>query len=70
MRKPQISTRIPEAWHEKIQSICAESGKSQSEVMQEAIASYLGQIDPKAVASLSKRVAILERQYQKLVKLV
>jgi len=39
-------------------------------LVQEAIAQYLGRTDVTSVVSLSKRVAALERQYQKLVKLV
>ncbi|MBW4523364.1 MAG: hypothetical protein KME16_27310 [Scytolyngbya sp. HA4215-MV1] len=35
-----------------------------------AIAQYLGKTDLNSMSSLSKRVAALERQYQKLVKLV
>jgi uncharacterized small protein (DUF1192 family) len=44
--------------------------RSESEIVQEAIAQYLGQVDVNSVASLNRRVAALERQYQKLVKLV
>jgi hypothetical protein len=38
--------------------------------VQEAIAQYLGVTDAESVVSLAKRVSKLERQYQKLVKLV
>lgn len=61
---------MPHSWKEQIQSLCRESGKSESEVVQEAIAQYLAVTDASSVMSLSKRVAALERQYQKLVKLV
>jgi hypothetical protein len=70
MSKPQISARIPAIWHEELLAICAETGQSISEVTQEAIAAYLGRTDVRAVSSLSKRVAALERQYKKLVNLV
>jgi len=69
-QRPMVGARVPHHWKEQIQSICHESGKSESEVVQEAIAQYLGVTDAGSVVSLSKRVAALERQYQKLVKLV
>jgi RHH-type rel operon transcriptional repressor/antitoxin RelB len=65
-----VGARVPHSWKEQIQAICTETGKSESEVVQEAIAQYLGQTDANSVMSLNKRVAALERQYQKLVKLV
>lgn len=69
-QRPMVGARVPHHWKEQIQSICHESGKSESEVVQEAIAQYLGVTDTSSVMSLSKRVAALERQYHKLVKLV
>lgn len=69
-QKPMVGTRIPHAWMEQIQNICQESGKCPSEVVQEALAAYLGRTDVNSVSSLNKRVTALERQYQKLVKLV
>lgn len=65
-----VGARVPHSWKDQIQDICEASGKSESEVVQEAIAQYLGQTDVSSVVSLSKRVAALERQYQKLLKLV
>lgn len=69
-QKPSIGARIPHQWKDQIDEICQESGKSESEVVQEAIAQYLNITDAESVVSLAKRVAKLERQYQKLVKLV
>jgi predicted DNA-binding protein len=69
-QKPMVGARVPHSWKDQIQAICRESGKSESEIVQEAIAQYLGKTDAGSVASLSKRVAALERQYQKLLKLV
>ena len=65
-----VGARVPHAWMDQIEAICTESGKTTSEVVQEAIAQYLGQTNAGSVTSLAKRVAALERQYQKLVKLV
>ena len=69
-QKPSIGARIPHQWKDKIEEICQASGKSESEVVQEALAQYLNITDSESVLSLAKRVAKLERQYQKLVKLV
>ncbi len=65
-----VGARIPHSWKEQIQGVCLETGKTESELVQEAIAQYLGRTDVTSVVALSKRVAALERQYQKLVKLV
>lgn len=69
-QKPMVGARVPHSWKDQIQSICNETGQSESEVVQAAIAQYLGRTDAHSVMSLNKRVAALERQYQKLVKLV
>ena len=65
-----VGARVPHSWKDQIEEICQESGKSESEVVQEALAQYLDITDAESVVSLAKRVAKLERQYQKLVKLV
>lgn len=65
-----VGARIPRAWMDQIQGICQESGKSPSEVVQEALAEYLGRTDVDSVSSLKKRVAALERKYRKLAELV
>ena len=70
MSKPQVAPRIPYEWKEQIDQLCREKGKSASEVVSEAIALYLGKTSIDSVQSLSKRVGALERQYQKLVKLL
>jgi RHH-type rel operon transcriptional repressor/antitoxin RelB len=69
-QKPMVGARVPHSWKDQIRAICNETGKSESEVVQEAIAQYLGQVDVNSIASINKRVASLERQYQKLMKLV
>ena len=65
-----VGARVPHTWKDQILDISQETGKSESEVVQEAIAQYLGRNDLNSVESLMKRVATLERQYQKLVKLM
>ena len=69
-QKPMVGTRIPQAWMEQIQEICDESGRSSSEILREALAEYLKRTDAESVKSINKRLAALERQYQKLVKLI
>jgi len=69
-QKPLVSARVPHDWKDQIEGICKESGKSESEVLQEAIAQYLGKTDLNSITSLNKRVATLERQYKKLIQLV
>ncbi len=65
-----IGARVPHSWKHQIEDICAETGKSESEVVQEAIAQYLGRTDLNSVESLLKRVATMERQLKKLAQLV
>lgn len=66
-RKPQVSTRVPEAWKHQIQEICAASGKRESEVICEAIAAYLGKTPPDSVKSPNRRVSILEAKFEKIL---
>lgn len=68
--RPSVTTRIPQDWFEQIEVICAECGKSRSEVFQEAIAAYLGKHPPHSIPSLSKRVSALERNVKKLTTLI
>ncbi len=70
MQQPLVAGRIPAAWMSQIEAIQAETGQSQSEVVREAIAQYLGKTDPDAVASIARRLSKLERQYTKLAQLV
>lgn len=65
-----IGARVPHSWKDQIESICQETGKTESEVVQEAIAQYLDRTDLDSVESLMKRVANLERQLKKLAQLV
>lgn len=69
MQKPLIAGRIPAAWMSQIEEIQEETGQCQSEIVQEAIAMYLGKTDPSSVQSMSRRLNKLEKQYTKLVKL-
>jgi len=65
-----VGARVPHPWKDQIEDICSETGKSESEVVQEAIAQYLGRTDLNSVESLMKRVSTVERQLKKLAQLV
>jgi predicted DNA-binding protein len=69
-QQPMVGARVPHTWKDQIKGICQETGKSESEVVQEAIGQYLGRTDLDSVESLMKRVATLERQLKKLAQLV
>lgn len=69
LKKPLIAGRIPAAWMTQIEAIQEETGQNQSEIVQEAIAMYLGKTDPASVQSMSRRLEKLEKQYKKLVQL-
>ncbi|MEM9213028.1 MAG: hypothetical protein AAGD25_01500 [Cyanobacteria bacterium P01_F01_bin.150] len=65
-----VGGRVPEAHAIQLKSIQEETGKSESELVREAIAQFLGQTTPDSCASTSKRVSSLEKQLSKLQKLV
>jgi len=69
-QKPMVGARVPHTWKDQILDISQETGKSESEVVQEALAQYLGRTDLDSVESLMKRVATLERQLKKLSQFV
>ncbi|MEM9092451.1 MAG: hypothetical protein AAGC93_27440 [Cyanobacteria bacterium P01_F01_bin.53] len=70
MQKPLVAGRIPQTWHAQLLKIQQETGKSQSELVKEAIGMYLDKTDAESVASMNRRLVKLERQYKKLVELV
>lgn len=70
MQQPLVAGRIPADWMSQIEQIQEETGQCQSEVVREAIAMYLGKTDPAAIASMSRRLNKLERQYSKLTQLI
>lgn len=67
-QKPMVGTRIPQVWVEQIQAIAQETGKTQSQVVYEAIASYLGQTDVNSVSAMNVRITSLEKKLQNLVE--
>lgn len=65
-----VGARVPHHWKDQMEGITQETGKSESEIVREALAQYLGRTDLDSVESLMKRVATLERQLKKLSQLV
>ncbi len=39
---PMVGCRVPQDWHSRIQEIAAASGRSEAQVIREAVARYLG----------------------------
>lgn len=65
-----VGAKVPFSWKNQIKRITQETGKSESDIVREALGQYLGHTDPDSVESLMKRVANLERQMKKLAQLV
>ena len=65
-----VGARVPHPWKDQIDGITQATGKSESDILREALAQYLGRTDLDSVDSLMKRVATLERQLKKLSQLV
>ena len=70
MTKPLVAGRIPSTWRAQLLKIQQETGKTQSEIVKEAIAMYLGKTDPESVATMNRRLNKLEKQYKKLARLI
>ena len=69
-QQPMVGARVPHPWKDQMEGITQETGKSESEIVREVLAQYLGHIDLNSVESLMKRVATLERQLKKLSQFV
>lgn len=70
MARPIASARIPASWEVEIDRIARESGRLPSEVVREAIGLYLEKTDGESVQAMGKRLAALERQVSKLMRMV
>ncbi|MBE9067890.1 hypothetical protein IQ260_14645 [Leptolyngbya cf. ectocarpi LEGE 11479] len=70
MKKPLVAGRIPPAWHAQLLTLQEETGKSQSELVKEAIGLYLKKTDTESVAAMNRRLKRLEKQYKKLTALI
>ena len=67
MRLAHVAGRVPESYIVQLNKIAEETGKSQSELVREAIAAYLGKTEPESVEKMSRRLAQLERQVKALL---
>lgn len=68
-RKPLASARIPQEWMDQIQAICDATGKTSSEVVQEAIAAYLGHPQVNPVNHSEERLSAIEGKIDELLRL-
>ena len=62
-----ISGRVPESYAEALSQIAQKTGKSQSELVREAVATYLGKTEPESVERMNRRLTKLERQVKTLL---
>ena len=69
-QQPMVGARVPHPWKDQMEGITQATGKSESEIVREALARYLDRTDLDSVESLMRRVATLERQLKKLSQLV
>ena len=67
---PVVGGRVPHEVKDKLAAFCQQTGQTESQVIRDALSTYLGVNTPDAVQSLNKRVAALERQYKKLTQLI
>ena len=70
MTQPLVAGRIPPSWHAQLLKIQQETGKTQSEIVKEAIGLYLEKTEPDSVAMMNRRLNKLEKQYKKLAQLI
>jgi predicted DNA-binding protein len=67
MNKITLSTRVDPEWYKQITSVMETTGQTQSEVLTEAIGSYLGKV---AKAKITSRLGELEADVANLRGLV
>jgi RHH-type rel operon transcriptional repressor/antitoxin RelB len=69
-----VGARVPQDFKQQISAIAAVAGRTEAEIVRDAIAQYLGKTDPSsvkgAIASLEDRVNNLERKLVGLGRLV
>ncbi|HEY9779089.1 MAG TPA: hypothetical protein V6D09_02970 [Leptolyngbyaceae cyanobacterium] len=70
---PMVGARVTQEWQQQISAIALASGRTEAEVVREALGQYLGKTDPRsikgAIASLEDRVVRLEQKLAGLGRL-
>lgn len=67
MRLSHVAGRVPESYKVQLKQIADATGKTESELVREAVAAYLGKTEPESVEKMNRRLAQLERQVKVLV---
>ena len=67
MRLSHVAGRVPESYKTQLKQIAEATGKTESELVREAVAAYLGKTEPESVEKMNRRLAQLERQVKVLV---
>ena len=62
MKKRLVTSRIPVAWHAQLLQIAAETDKTVSELVREAMSQCLNKTGPELVTSMVRRLSALECQ--------
>ncbi|MCL1475696.1 CopG family transcriptional regulator [Argonema antarcticum] len=72
--QPMIGARVPQEWQCQIKGIALATGRTEAQIVREAIGKYLGKNDPTAVrgaiADLEERVTKIETKLSGLGRLV
>ena len=67
---PVVGGRVPHVLKDKLATFCQETGQTESQVIRDALSTYLGVNTPDTVQSLDKRIATLERKMTKLTQMI
>lgn len=60
---PMVGARVPETWQKKFREIAELTGRTEAEVVREALGQYLGLVSPSSVKS------VLQSHEERLSKL-
>jgi predicted DNA-binding protein len=70
----RIGGRVPMAWATELKAIAETTGKSESEILREAVGQYLKKHDPNAIKGtledVQLRLSTVEQKVGRLLKLV
>lgn len=67
---PMVGARVTQEWREQIRAIAHSAGRTEAEIVRDAIAQYLGTTNPSsikgAISDLQERVINLEQRLGRL----